>query len=116
MYHRFDMALQSALESESSLFGVSERSIAVATARRAASENRVKAMNEATLGKVAFAAIHDTASTRFHEDAERMSHGLSPVHHAISFYLSTAKAYRKADAKNAAEVVPHPAPGLARAA
>jgi hypothetical protein len=97
MYRRFDTALKQALTDEFSLYGVSDRSLATATARRAASENRVKAMNEATLGKAAFAYIHDTASTRYHQDAELMASGNAPRHHTISYYLSIAKRYRKSD-------------------
>jgi len=110
MFHRFDTAITQALTSEHSLYGHSDRSIATATARRAAAENRVKALNEATLGKVAFAAIHDTASGRFHEDAEAMSQGQPPVHHAVSFYLSMAETFKKVDARNATPAVVEPAP------
>lgn len=97
MYRRFDTALTDALNSEFSQYGKSDRSIATAAARRSSADNRVKAMNEATLGKVGFAAIHDTASTRFHEDAELLALGKSPIHHPISFYLSSAETYRKVD-------------------
>jgi len=97
MYRRFDTALKKALTNEFSLYGVSDRSLATAAARRAAAENRVKAMNEATLGKAGFAFIHDTASTRYHEDAELMAAGCAPRHHAISFYLNASEHYRKAD-------------------
>jgi len=109
MFREFDSALTQALRSESSLFGESERSVAARTARRASSENRVKAMNEATLGKVGFARIHDTASTRYHEDAELMTAGRSPTHHAVSFYLSMAEIYQKSDtAKRTVSEVPAP--------
>lgn len=103
MFQRFDNAIAKALSSESAQYGASERSIAMAAARRSASENRVKALNEATLGKVGFARMHDTASTRFHEDAEAMAQGQPSIHHPISFYLSTAAAYRKADRRKAGE-------------
>ena len=98
MFCNFDSALTQALSSEFSMFGESDRSLATATARRSSSENRVKAMNEATLGKVGFAMIHDTASSRHHEDAELMADGKSPLHHSTSFYLSMAEAYQKSDA------------------
>lgn len=98
MYRRFDTALKQALSNEFSLYGQSDRSLATATARRASAENRVKAMNEATLGKSGFALIHDTASTRYHEDSELMATGKAPLHHPISFYLTTAEHYRKTDA------------------
>lgn len=101
MYRRFDTALSEALNSEFSHYGHSDRSTATAAARRSSADNRVKAMNEATLGKVGFAAIHDTASTRFHEDAELLAAGKSPVHHPISFYLSSAEAYRRVDVAKA---------------
>jgi hypothetical protein len=97
MYHSFDAALTQALNSEFSLFGTSDRSVATVAARRASAENHVKAMNEATLGKHGFALIHDTASGRYHEDAELMAAGKPPVHHALGFYLKTAEAHRKAD-------------------
>ena len=97
MFRNFDSALTQALSSEFSMFGESERSLATAAARRGSSENRVKAMNEATLGKVGFALIHNTASTRYHEDAELMASGKSPLHHSINFYLSMAETYQKAD-------------------
>ena len=103
MYHRFDNAIATALSTEHSQYGASERSIAMSAARRAAAENRVKALNEATLGKVGFAQMHETASARFHEDAEAMAHGQPPTHHAISFYLTTAATYRKADAESAGD-------------
>lgn len=99
MYHRFDAALADALNSEYPLYGGSDRSIATAAARRESTENRVKAMNEATLGKVSFAAMHDTACLRYHEDAELMASGKPPLNHSISFYLSTAEVHRKADAE-----------------
>ena len=99
MYRNFDCVLATALTSEFSLYGISDRSVAAATARRASSENRVKAMNEATLGKTGFAAIHDTASTRYHEDAELLAAGQAPVHHSVSFYLKTAENYWKAERK-----------------
>ena len=102
MFQTFDTALARALTSEHALFGAPDRRVATATARRAAAENRVKALNEATLGKAGFAAIHDTASTRYHEHAELMALGQPPVHHAISFYLSTAETYRKADTRSGA--------------
>lgn len=108
MYHRFDSALADALTSEFSLYGHSDRSIATAAARRASAENHVKAMNEATLGKAGFAVIHDTASTRYHEDAEAMAVGKAPTHHPLSFYLKTADLYRKADrAENEAAARAH---------
>ncbi len=97
MYARFDTALRQALRSEFALFGVSDRSVATAAARRAAVDNRVKAMNEATLGNVSFAYMHDTASTRFHEDCELMASGRPPRHHSVGYYLKTATAYRHAD-------------------
>jgi len=97
MFRNFDSALTQALSSEFSMFGESDRSLAAGAARRGSSENRVKAMNEATLGKVGFALIHDTASTRYHEDAELMARGKSPTHHSVSFYLSMAETYRKSD-------------------
>lgn len=97
MHRRFDTALKQALATEFSLYGVSDQSLATATARRAAAENRVKAMNEATLGKAGFAIIHDTASTRYHQDAELMAGGNAPQHHKISFYLNAARQYRKSD-------------------
>jgi len=97
MFRSFDTALTQALSSEFSMFGESDRSLAATAARRGSSENRVKAMNEATLGKVGFALIHDTASTRYHEDAELMASGKSPKHHPVSFYLSMAETYRKSD-------------------
>jgi len=103
MFDRFDTVITQALTSEHSLYGLSDRSIATAAARRAAAENRVKALNEATLGKVGFAAIHETASGRFHEDAEAMARGEPPVHHSVGFYLSTAETYRKADARETAK-------------
>lgn len=107
MFRDFDSALTQALNSEFSLFGESERSRAAATARRASAENRVKAMNEATIGKVGFARMHDTASTRYHEDSEAMARGQSPTHHGINFYLSMAEKYRKSDkAKHIADDQP----------
>jgi len=106
MYRRFDQALRAALTTEFLLYGGSERCVALATARRASAENRVKAMNEATLGKTGFAAIHDTASSRYHEDAERMASGEAPVHHAISFYLKTAEYYRKMDSNAPKKTAP----------
>lgn len=115
MFRSFDAALTEALSSEFSMFGESERSVATATARRASSENRVKAMNEATLGKVGFALIHDTASTRYHEDAELMAGGKSPAHHSVSFYLSMAETYRKSDLSRE-DVRAIPAPPRARKA
>jgi len=99
MYHRFDSALADAFSSELSLYGTSERSIATNAARRAAAENRVKAMNEATLGKAGFAVIHDTASTRYHEDAKLLSTGKAPRHHPISFYLKMAETFRNGERK-----------------
>jgi len=107
MFRNFDSALSQALSSEFSMFGESDRSLATAAARRASAENHVKAMNEATLGKVGFAMIHDTASTRFHNDAEAMTRGHSPTHHSVSFYLSLAKTYRKSDKANEAVTKDH---------
>ena len=115
MFRSFDSALTEALSSEFSMFGESERSLATAAARRASTENRVKAMNEATLGKVGFALIHDTASTRFHEDAELTAGGRSPIHHPISFYLSMAATYRKSD-KAKDDLIRDVAPPSTRAA
>ena len=106
MYRSFDTALTTALNTEFSQYGTSDRSTATAAARRASADNHVKAMNEATLGKVGFAAIHDTASRRYHEDAELMLAGKSPRHHPISFYLSTSQAYRKADVAKALSLAP----------
>jgi len=116
MYRRFDQALKQALVTEFSLYGNSERSLATVTARRASSENRVKAMNEATLGKTGFAAIHDTASTRYHEDAERMAAGEAPIHYATSFYLKTAEYYRKLDSDMPKQTKPATTPAAAKAA
>ena len=116
MFGSFDSALTEALSSEFSMFGESERSLATAAARQASTENRVKAMNEATLGKVGFALIHDTASTRYHEDAELMASGKSPAHHSISFYLSTAETYRKSDTAKDEIVRNLPAPSTRAAA
>ena len=110
MFRDFDSALKQALASEFSLFGDSERSQATVTARRASAENRVKAMNEATIGKVGFARIHDTASTRYHEDAEAMARGQSPIYHGIAFYLSMAETYRKFDLATDRKTVTHNAP------
>lgn len=106
MFDRFDTAIAKALSSEHSLYGKSDRSVATASARRASAENRVKAMNEATLGKVSFAALHDTASDRFHTDAELMAQGQPPQHHAVSFYLSMAQTFKTSDARKAVEPKP----------
>lgn len=105
MYHRFDTALADALTMEMALYGTSDHSIAAHTARQASAENRVKAMNEATLGKAGFAVIHDTASTRYHEDAQLLAAGRAPKHHSMSFYLKMAETFRNGE-RQASEKAP----------
>jgi hypothetical protein len=104
MFDGFDDALNRALSDPSSLYGSSKRSIATATARRACAENQTKAIEEATRGRAGFAAMHDTASRRFGEDAALMAQGQQPFHHTFDFYVSTAEAYRKSD--GTAEIIP----------
>ena len=99
MYRRFDSALAIAIAHDHSLYGISERSKAVAAARRAAAENREKALKESGLGLPGFATLMETASTRYHEDAEAMTHGRPPMHHPVSYYLKIADSYRRADAR-----------------
>ena len=99
MYRRFDSALAIALAHDHSLYGVTERSRAVAAARRAAAENREKALKESGLGLPGFATLMETASTRYHEDAEAMTHGRPPLNHPVSYYLKISDSYRRADAR-----------------
>jgi len=94
MSHQFDKALKKALSSEQTPFGIQERSVLIATARRAAADNRIKAMNEAMLGQFHFAKIHEAASLRYHEDAERLAKNVLPTHQSVAHYTSIAKAYR----------------------
>ncbi len=94
MSQKFDTALAKALSSEGTPFGIQERSVLIATARRAASDNRIKALNEAALGQFHFAKIHEAASLRYHEDAETISKDRLPTHQSLAHYFSIARSYR----------------------
>jgi len=94
MYQKFDDALKKAISSANTPFGIRERGLLIATARRASTDNRVKALNEATLGEFHFAKIHETASIRYHEDAEALANDELPKHQSISHYFSIAQAYK----------------------
>ena len=97
MYEKFDNALARALSSEDTSFGIQERGLLIATARRAAADNRIKALNEAALGQFHFAKIHETASLRYHEDAEALARNGLPTHQTVAHYFSIAEAYRSDD-------------------
>jgi len=97
MFEDFDKALAKALSSEKTPFGYQERGLLIATARRAAADNRIKAQNEAALGQFHFAKIHEAASIRYHEDAETLAKQGLPVHQSLTHYFSIAKAYRTDD-------------------
>lgn len=97
MYQKFDTALAKALSSEETPFGIQERGLLIATARRAAADNRIKALNEASLGQFHFAKIHESASIRYHEDAEALKRHELPKHQSIAHYFSIADAYRSDD-------------------
>jgi len=97
MSQKFDTALAKALSSEGTPFGIQERSVLIATARRAASDNRIKALNEAALGQFHFAKAHETASLLYHEDAEALAKSGLPAHQTVAHYFSIAKAYRSDD-------------------
>jgi len=97
MYQKFDDALARAFSSEETPFGTQERGLLIATARRAAADNRVKALNEASLGEFHFAKIHEAASIRYHEDAEVMAQNGRPIHQSVAHYFSIAEAYRVDD-------------------
>ncbi len=97
MYDKFDKALKKVLSSEITPYGIEEKGLLVATARRAAAENRIKALNEAMLGEFKFAKIHETASIRYHKDAEALAEGRQPVHHSICHFFLIAKAYSADD-------------------
>ena len=101
MYQKFDSALAKALSSEETPFGVQERGLLIATARRAAADNRIKALNEAALGQFHFAKIHESASIRYHEDAEALAKNGLPTHQSIAHYFSIAEAYRADDSERA---------------
>jgi len=97
MYHSFDNALAIALSSEETPFGIQERGALIATARRAAADNRIKALNEAALGQFHFAKIHEAASLRYHADAEALARDGLPTFQSVAHYHSIAKAYRTDD-------------------
>ena len=97
MFQKFDEALTKALASEDTPFGTQERGLLIATARRAAADNRIKAMNEAALGQFRFAKIHEAASLRYHEDAEALVKGELPLRQSLAHYFSIAQTYRTDD-------------------
>ncbi len=97
MYDNFDKALVNALSDRKTPFGVKEQGLLIVTARRAAADNRIKAMNEAMLGAFNFAKIHECASIRYHEDAEAIEQDNMPIHHPVTHYFSIAQAYRHDD-------------------
>ena len=97
MYQKFDSALTKALSAERTPYGIQERGLLIATARRAAADNRIKALNEAALGQFHFAKIHESASLRYHEDAEALTRNGLPKHQSLAHYLSIADAYRTDD-------------------
>lgn len=101
MFDGFDDALSEAFSSSSALYGRSQRSRASAAARRASAENMEKAIAEASAGRVGFAALHDTASRRYREDADLIARGSQPVHHPVAFYLSFATAQARRDGESA---------------
>lgn len=90
MYTAFDNALTRAFSNEHTPFGAGHCGLAIAVARQAASDNRIKALNEASLGEFKFAKIHEWASIRFHEDAEAMQKHAQPIHHSMAYYLGIA--------------------------
>ncbi len=94
MYEKFNKALAKALSTEPTPFGIQERGLLIATARRAASDNRIKAMNEAALGEFHFAKMHESASIRYHEDAEALANNELPKHQSVTHYFSIAETYR----------------------
>jgi len=94
MSQTFDRALGRALSCEATPFGIQARRLLIVVARRAAADNRIKAMNEAMLGQFHFAKIHEAASLRYHEDAETMAEGAMPKHQPVAHYSSIATAYR----------------------
>jgi len=97
MYQKFDSALAMALSPRETPFGYQERGLLIATARRAAADNRIKALNEAALGQFHFAKIHESASLRYHEDAEALAKNGLPSHQTVAHYFSIAEAYRADD-------------------
>ncbi len=97
MYEKFDNALTRALSSEHTPFGIQERGLLIATARRAAADNRIKALNEAALGEFHFAKIHEAASIRYHEDAEALAKNKLPTNQSVGHYFAIAEAYRSDD-------------------
>lgn len=94
MLDQFDKALAKALSADDTPFGYQERGLLIATARRAAADNRIKALNEAALGQFHFAKIHEAASIRYHEDAETLAKQGLPLHQSLAHYFSIAKTYR----------------------
>jgi len=101
MYGKFDRALAKALSNKVTPFGIRERGLLIATARRAAADNRIKALNEAALSEFQFAKIHECASIRYHEDAEALANDEMPKHQSISHYFSIAQAYKIDDRERA---------------
>ena len=101
IYEKYDNALARAFSAEDTPFGIQERGLLIATARRAAADNRIKALNEAALGQFHFAKVHESASLRYHEDAEALAKSGLPTHQTVAHYFSIAEAYRTDDRERA---------------
>jgi len=107
MFHKFDAVLAKALSSEKTLYGIRDRELLIATARRAAVDNRVKALNEVSLGAFHFAKIHEIASIHYDEDAEALAKNQKPPHLSIVHYFAIADGYRNKDQGRPRSTSPH---------
>ncbi len=75
----------------------------VATAQRAALENKICAREEAMRGSFRFAKIHEAASIEYEQDALAMADAHMPPHHPITHYMETANSYDRYDERRRKE-------------